>query len=93
MFGSHSWDVDKKIVIQSKVAEIFPEIQWLYDDNGELKKENFDASDSYVAALGFINKQRYGELKPIVTSYIVNDNEIIYTSKYWGKIVDKKIYI
>lgn len=93
LFGSHSWDVDKKTVIQSKVAEIFPEIQWLYDDNGELKKENFDASDSYVAALGFINKQRYGELKPIVTSYIINDNEITYTSKYWDKIIDKKIYI
>ena len=93
LFGSHPWDVAKKLVIQSKVSEIFPEIEWLYNNKGELKKENFDASDSYVAALGYLNKKKYGELNFEIISYEISDSKIIYTFTFWEKKITKEIYL
>jgi hypothetical protein len=98
LFGSYPWSIDKKTVLQGKVAEIFPEIEWLYNKKGELKKENFDASDSYIAFLGFLNKKRYGELS--FSSEIngeANDGkgtmEIDYIVKYWDKEEQRKTYV
>lgn len=51
LFGSYPWTIDKKQVIQEKVASIFSEIQWIYDSHGELVKSNFDSTDAYVAIL------------------------------------------
>ena len=77
LFGSYCWEVDKKTVINGKVSELFPEIEWVYDKKGELKKENFDASDSYVACLGYLNYKKYGEIsfKTTNVSITSNDNE------------------
>ena len=47
LFGGYPWDVDKKMVIWEKVAELEPKIVWEYDRNGKLKKENFDMTDSF----------------------------------------------
>lgn len=98
LFGSYPWTIDKKIVLQQKVSDIFPDIEWIYNKKGELKKENFDAADSYVAFLGFLNKKRYGELE--FTSEIIRElndgkgtREIIYNVKYWNKTEERKTFI
>lgn len=98
LFGSYPWTIDKKTVLQEKVAEIFPDIEWLYNKKGELKKENFDASDSYIAFLGFLNKKRYGELE--FSSEIVGEandgkgtREIMYNIKYWNKEELRRTYV
>jgi thiol-disulfide isomerase/thioredoxin len=64
----------------------------------ELKKENFDACDAYVALLGWLNKKRYGELN--FSSEIIaesNDGkgtrEIDYVIRYWDKEEQRKTYV
>lgn len=58
LFGDYDWDVDKKMVIWEKVAELEPQIDWQYTKNATLKTENFDMSDSYAAVLGYMNKNK-----------------------------------
>lgn len=98
LFGGYPWTIDKKTVIQGKVSDLFPSIEWLYDKKGELKKENFDACDAYVAVLGYLNMQKHGELdfkveilevkssagKPITVDYNVN---------YWNRKEHRTTYI
>lgn len=61
LFGEYPWDCDKKLILQSKISDMFADINWQYDKNGELKKENFDASDSLVCVLGYIHKHNMKE--------------------------------
>ena len=98
LFGGYPWTIDKKTVIQGKVADVFPDIEWLYNKKEELKKENFDACDAYVAVLGFMNKKRFGELS--FSSEIVGESndgkgtrEIVYTVKYWNREETRKTYV
>lgn len=98
LFGGYPWTIDKKTVIQGKVSEKFPDIEWLYDKKGELKKENFDACDAYVALLGWLNKQRYGELE--FSCEIIGEandgkgtREIVYNIKYWDKVEERRTYV
>lgn len=56
LFGGYPWDVDKKMVIWEKVAELYPQIVWNYDRNGKLKKENFDMTDAATATIGYMKK-------------------------------------
>ena len=98
LFGSYPWTIDKKTVLQDKVADIFPNINWLYNKKGELKKENYDACDSYVALIGWLNKQRYGELE--FSSEIIGESndghgtrEIEYIIKYWDKEDKRKTFV
>jgi hypothetical protein len=98
LFGSYPWTIDKKTVLQGKVADIFPEIEWLYNKNGELKKENFDACDSYVAFLGFLNKKRYGELDFKVQEIGAQNDPntaiiVKYDILYWDKVEHRTTYI
>lgn len=102
LFGSYSWEVDKKTVLQDKVSKLFPEIEWVYDKKGELKKENFDASDSYVACLGYMNYKKFGELDmkaiSISSSISVDGTEstpvkIEYDVEYWGKKEHRITYV
>lgn len=98
LFGSFPWTIDKKIVMQEKVSEIFPNIEWIYNKKGELKKENYDAVDSYICLLGWLNKQKNGELE--FSSEIIGESnngkgtrEIDYIVKYWDKKDKRKTYI
>ena len=99
LFGGYPWTIDKKTVIQGKVADVFPDIEWLYNRNGELKKENFDACDAYVAVLGFMNKKRFGELsfssEIVCEAENVNDTTKIinYIIRYWDKEDKRTTYI
>lgn len=91
LFGSYPWDIDKKTVIQGKVSEIFPDINWLYDKKQELKKENFDACDAYVACLGVLNKEKYGEIEFTIPKIEYNNNIITFTKNYWNRSENVKI--
>jgi hypothetical protein len=62
LFGGYDYDIDKKMVIWELVADLEPQIIWLYDKKNKLKKENFDMSDSYVATIGYMHKT--GEWTP-----------------------------
>lgn len=93
LFGSFPWDIEKKTLIHSKVSEIFPDINWLYDSNGDIKKENFDACDAYVACIGFLKKEKYGEPNFETSNIKINDKEIEYDVKYWDKIEHRKTFL
>ena len=54
LFGKFNKDVDKKVIIWELVAKREPQITWQYTKNNTLKKENFDQTDAYCAALGFM---------------------------------------
>lgn len=93
LFGGYPWDVDKKNVLLSKVAEIFPDIDWLYDKNGDLKKENFNTADSFIAALGFLNKERFGELDFHITNIVKNEDGYNYDISFWNQTHNKELYL
>ena len=92
LFGSYPWAIDKKCVIQEKVSKLFPNIEWRYNKKGELRKENFDATDSYVTCLGFINKEKYGEIEMKVDNIVETEDKIEYDVLYWGKSVHRVTY-
>ena len=54
LFGGLPKDIDKKVIIWELVAKKEPQIIWRYTKNNTLKKENFDQSDAYCAALGYM---------------------------------------
>ena len=77
---------------------MYPDIKWTYDKNNELTVENFDASDSMICILGFINKEKYFNKEPSIINYNINKIEnniydINYTMSFCDKIFDKKIII
>jgi hypothetical protein len=56
LFGGLPKDIDKKQIIWEHVNAICPEVKWLYDKNGKLKKENYDTADAICSVIGYINK-------------------------------------
>ena len=74
-FGSYTYSTDKKYVLWELISEEYPEIEWQYGKTGNLKKENFDASDSLVAVLGFINYTKYCLTEPKISNF--SDEEIV----------------
>lgn len=91
LFGSYPWDCMKKNIIWNHVIEIFPQIKWIYDKKGELKKENFDASDALVTCLAVRNIDKYGELNLETSNLSITDKKITYEVKYWNKTIKKEI--
>ena len=57
LFGGMPKDIDKKVVIWELVAKREPQITWQYTKNNTLKKENFDQTDAYCAALGLMKME------------------------------------
>lgn len=55
LFGGYPKNIDKKMVIWEHVNDVCPEVEWIYDKNGKLKKENFDMADSVTCVIGYIN--------------------------------------
>lgn len=92
LFGANPWSSDKKTILQGMVAEIFPQIEWLYNSKGQLKKENFDSSDAYIAACGFARMKKYG--KPILkhSNLVVEENKATYDVEYWDKKEHRTTY-
>jgi hypothetical protein len=48
LFGGHDWNIDKKLIVWEKVADLEPQITWLYTRNKTLKAENYDMTDAYT---------------------------------------------
>lgn len=99
LFGSFPFDCQKKHIVWNKISEMFPDIQWEYNKNGDLKTENFDASDSLVCVLGYVNKEKYIEDIPRVKNIKqenininnTNINRISYDMEFCGHIYGKTI--
>ena len=97
LFGTYPFDCDKKSVMMDMVNESYPDIkiQWTVDDNGNIKKENYDMCDSLVCALAYINQKRYGDINATISNYHIIENgsetTIEYTTKVWDKEFLKKI--
>jgi hypothetical protein len=58
LFGGLPKTIDKKNVIWDLVAKREPQINWQYTRNNTLKKENFDMTDSYACALGYMKMMK-----------------------------------
>jgi hypothetical protein len=54
LFGGFNKTIDKKVIIWEQVAKKEPQITWQYTKNNTLKKENYDMTDAYACALGFM---------------------------------------
>ena len=54
LFGGFPKTIDKKVIIWEQVAKREPQILWQYTKNNTLKKENYDQTDAYCAALGLM---------------------------------------
>ena len=99
LFGSYPFDCDKKLIMMNCVSELYPDIPWIYNKKGELKKENYDSCDALVCALAFSNNQRYGiDMDPKITSSTIEETgektTIRYTVSIWDKLFyDKKLEI
>lgn len=97
LFGGFHYDISKKYVLFNEIINKFPHLQWIYDKNGNLTNENFDASDSLISIIGFLNKIKYKDTQPQILEYniINNENETIikYSFEFCGKIFDKKIVL
>jgi hypothetical protein len=61
LFGAYPWDVDKKMIVWEKVADLEPQITWLHTKTKTLKKENFDMTDSYICVRGYMRKMEIWE--------------------------------
>ena len=100
-FADYPFDIDKKLIMMDLVNEMYDNIEWLFDKKGELKKENYDACDSLVCSLAYINIKKYGVMEPIVDGYKceVNNNfgiksySYTFNSKIWTNIYEKKIIL
>lgn len=57
LFGAHAWTVDKKEVVWELVADLEPQITWLYTKNNTLKKENYDMTDAYSCCRAFMMRE------------------------------------
>jgi hypothetical protein len=95
LFGAYPFDVDKKTVMMNMVNEMYKDtpIPWCYGKNGELKKENYDACDSLICALAYININHHGLELPSIETYKKNETEneikIEYKTKIWNRTYDK----
>jgi RNase H-fold protein (predicted Holliday junction resolvase) len=61
LFGGLPKDIDKKMIIWELVAKKEPQIQWQYNRNNTLKKENFDQTDAYTCVLGYMRSKEIWE--------------------------------
>lgn len=97
LFGSYPFDVDKKTVMMNMVNEKYKDnpIPWVYDKDGNLRKENFDACDSLICALAFININHHGVEEPKIIESRINDDctNITYTTKIWDKTYTKNLFL
>lgn len=91
LFGAYPFDCAKKHILWNYVSDRFPGINWVYDKKGELKNENFDASDSLICILGYVNMLEYGDTKPSVVCVQTTDTEIRYTYMFCGIEFSKTI--
>ena len=99
LFGEYPFNCQKKYILWNKISEMFPDIEWSYNKKGELHTENFDASDSLVCILGFLNEEKYKDIEAKVIEYKyeniknndININRIKYKVNFCDKIFEKVV--
>jgi hypothetical protein len=57
LFGGFPWDIDKKMVVWERVADLEPQITWLYTKTKTLKKENYDMTDAYCCVRAVMKRE------------------------------------
>ena len=66
-------------------------------DGLELKKENYDACDSLICALAYVNINHHRLESPVIVSSEIKDNEseiqIKYTTKIWDRQYEKMLIL
>lgn len=99
LFGDYPFNCQKKYIVWNKISEMFPNIEWEYNKDGDLKTENFDASDSLVCVLGFLNKEKNIDSIPKVIDYKINNiknnninvNRYTYNVEFCGNVYEKML--
>ena len=95
--GSYPFDCDKKMIMMNLINDMFSGLNWVLDKKGNLKKENFDACDSLVCVLAYINEKKYGTMNPIIKNHAITETEnniiIEYVMDVWGTEYPKKIIL
>lgn len=86
LFGDYPFDIDKKEVMMNKVNDTFPQLEWQFGKNGELKKENFDANDALIVCMGYRNKERYSGKTPVMDSFSVEKTKEYSEYRYVTKV-------
>lgn len=93
LFGEYPFDIDKKVVMMNMVDEMYPGIEWIRNKKGELKKENYDACDSLICVLAYININHNGIAEPQIVccdTKETNDEMVIsYVTRIWDKTYSK----
>lgn len=101
-FGGYTYSTDKKYVLWELINEKYEGIEWQYNKKGELKKENFDSSDSLVAVMGWINYVKYNNTEPQIvdkSEETISDNDgnsftkLTYTVDFCGEKNVKTIIV
>lgn len=100
LFGSYPFDVDKKMVMMNMVNGVYNngEIEWIYNKKNELKKENFDACDSLICVLAYININHNGidDVKVVDASFSTtesNEIKVEYKTKIWDREYNKVLIL
>jgi hypothetical protein len=57
LFGGLPKDIDKKEIIFKKVSETEPQITWLFNKKGTIRKECYDQADAYTCVLGYMKME------------------------------------
>ena len=95
LFGAYPFDCAKKLILWNIMSEKYPDIEWVYNKKGELVNENFDASDSLVCVLGYVNMLKYGDTEPEITKHEQFDEDgrigFNYILSFCGKEYEKSI--
>lgn len=94
LFGDYPFDCDKKVILQQKVSEMFPGINWIYKkDNVTLREENYDASDSIVCALGYMRRKIYDGTEAKITEWSEDKENRMFAYKvdFCGKEHEIKV--
>lgn len=97
LFGAYPFDVDKKTVMMNMVNGFYgaENMSWILNKKGEIAKENYDACDSLVCALAYVNINHHGVEAPSVESYEVVDGNngkcVRYRVRIWDRVMDKSL--
>lgn len=95
LFGEYPFDCAKKLILWNIVSEKYPKISWQYKSNGDLRDENFDASDSLICVLGFIGMEKYSGTEPKIVEWNVDEKSGVatYTTEFCGEEFKHKMTI
>jgi Holliday junction resolvasome RuvABC endonuclease subunit len=93
LFGNFAFGISKKDVIFDLIIEQYPNINVLLDKKGEIRKINYDASDSIACVLGKLNMDKCNGEKPKLLSYDIQCDKILYKTKWLNNIYEHIIVI